>query len=186
MTRGATLALDLATTTGFALLRADGRIESGAVKFAPKAKDTPGARWIKFTTWLGEMVAAHPSIALVVYEDVVFIGGPGGAYASQVYGGFVAMMQMFFDRRAIPYIGHGVPEVKKKWTGRGDAKKHEMIARCQELGFNPSDDNEADAIALLHVATGRAPPVLAPKRPRLKPSADTKTAALDIMPAAPF
>jgi Holliday junction resolvasome RuvABC endonuclease subunit len=186
MTHVVTLALDLATTTGYALLRADERIESGAVKFAPKAKDTPGARWIKFTTWLGEMVAAHPNIALVVYEDVVFIGGPGGAYACQVYGGFVALMQMFFDRRGIPYIGHGVPEVKKKWTGRGDAKKDEMIARCKELGFNPTDDNEADAIALLHVATGRAPPVLMPKRPRAKPSKDTATAALDLLPTAPF
>ena len=34
-------------------------------------------------------------------------------------------------------------------TGKGNADKQAMIAAVRERGFEPADDNEADAIAIL-------------------------------------
>jgi Holliday junction resolvasome RuvABC endonuclease subunit len=48
----------------------------------------------------------------------------------------------------------GVPvgTIKKFATGRGNASKEEMIAAAKSRGFEPVDDNEADALAILFLA----------------------------------
>ena len=48
----ATLALDLGTSTGWAIQYEDGRIESGYVSFKPKKNEGYGVRYIKFQKWL--------------------------------------------------------------------------------------------------------------------------------------
>lgn len=150
------LALDLATCTGFAILRADGSVESGSKGFAPRSKEGDGQRWARFRSWLLDIKRVHEPIERIAYEEVVG-GVPGQVYAAQVYGGFVAVLQLFAEHHDIPYQGYNVSTIKKAWTGKGNATKHMMIARCRTLGFNPKDDNEADAIALLHVALDRVP-----------------------------
>jgi Holliday junction resolvasome RuvABC endonuclease subunit len=185
MTTPVTLALDLATQLGFALLRADGRIESGSEGFQVGAKERPGVRWVRFRTWLLEMKRCQ-DFTDVAYEQV--IGQmPGQVRASQVYGGFEATLQSFCEHHAISYRGLGVSKVKQAWTGKGNADKALMIARCRELGFNPVDDNEADAIALLHVHLGRVPRLTleqqaAKLRRKPKPNPDTKTRPLGVDP----
>lgn len=174
-----TLALDLGTQLGYAIARADGRIESGSESFALRAKEGDGMRWVHFRRWLVEMKAVH-DFKRVAYELV--IGGvPGQVYAAQVYGGFVAILQAFCEHHQINYAGHHVGTIKKAWTGSGAAKKHHMIARAKALGFNVTDNNEADAIALLHVELGRVPPLpleaQIKKRP-LRKNTDKATRAL--------
>lgn len=174
-----TLALDLGTHCGWALLRADGRIESGCESFNPKIREGAGQRWIKFRAWLVEVKNTH-GINRIAYELV--IGGmPGQVYAAQVYGGFVAVLQHFAEHHQLPYEGFHVGTIKKAWTGNGSAKKSDMIARCKELGFTPANDNQADAIALLHLACNRVPKLpierqaaRIPKR-KPKPNPDTRT-----------
>jgi Holliday junction resolvasome RuvABC endonuclease subunit len=39
-------------------------------------------------------------------------------------------------------------QVKKFWTGKGNAKKPDMVARARALGFAVTNDDEADAIAV--------------------------------------
>ena len=177
------LALDLATEMGYALLRADGRIESGSVKFNPKAKEGDGVRWLLFKRWLLETKAANEGLSRVAYELVVG-GVPGQVYAAQIYGGFVAVLQSFCEHHQIVYTGHHVGTIKKKWTGNGAAKKHHMVARCNALGFGTRNHNEADAIALLHVALDRCPPLPleahVKKRPlRKDPDTSSKSLAFD-------
>ena len=46
------LALDLGTTTGWALRSADGRIVSGTVSFRPSRYDGGGVRYLRFRAWL--------------------------------------------------------------------------------------------------------------------------------------
>jgi hypothetical protein len=58
-----TLALDLGTNLGFALLRADGRIESGIERFEAKSKEGPGMRWVHFKRWLVDMKACNEGSA---------------------------------------------------------------------------------------------------------------------------
>jgi hypothetical protein len=152
-----TLALDLGTNTGFAVLRADGRIESGEERFNPKAGEGPGGRFVRFRRWLLDVKQANPELARVVYEDVAFIGKPGAAYAVQIYGGFLAIVLMFIEHHQLEAEGFAVGRIKKQFAGSGKAQKKDVIETCKRLGFNPGGDNEADAIALLHVATGTAP-----------------------------
>jgi Holliday junction resolvasome RuvABC endonuclease subunit len=49
-----------------------------------------------------------------------------------------------------------VGEIKRGWTGKGNAKKEAMVAEAVRRGYSPADDNEADAIALF---TLKAPAV---------------------------
>jgi Holliday junction resolvasome RuvABC endonuclease subunit len=42
-----------------------------------------------------------------------------------------------------------VGTIKRHVTGRGNADKDAVIAAVRALGFDPFDDNEADALALL-------------------------------------
>jgi Holliday junction resolvasome RuvABC endonuclease subunit len=151
------LALDLGSRMGWALLRADGRVESGVEAFSPKTNESPGGRFNRFRRWLVDMKQAHPELARIAYENVNFIGGPQGTYAVQVYGGFEAIVLMFCDHHQIECRGHAVGTVKKRFAGSGKATKDDMIAQCRAMGFKPQDDNEADAIAVLHVATDRCP-----------------------------
>jgi hypothetical protein len=46
--------------------------------------------------------------------------------------------------------GHVVPAltIKKFWTGSGKSKKPDMIAEAQKRGYDVTDDNEVDAIAI--------------------------------------
>jgi hypothetical protein len=168
-----TLALDLGSDTGFAVLRADGRIESGTEKFHPKNGEGPGGRFVRFRRWLVDVKQANPELARVVYEDVSFVGAPGAAYAVQLYGGFKAIVLMFVEHHQLETKGFAVSTIKKQFAGSGKAQKKDVTDSCKRLGFMPGTHNEADAIALLHVATGTAPLLTmsgaTPKRRRPKP-----------------
>lgn len=178
------LALDLATEMGYALNRADGRIESGSVKFNPKAKEGEGMRWVLFKRWLVEKKAENERLERITYELVVG-GVPGQVYAAQIYGGFVAIVQSFCEHHQLAYNGIHVGTIKKRWTGNGAARKPDMVARCRALGFNITNHNEADAIALLHVQLDRVPalPLEAQvkKRP-LRKDPDTTSKSLQFDP----
>ena len=49
------LALDLGTTTGWAIRGFDGLITSGTVSFKPGRYDGGGMRYLRFTNWLSEI-----------------------------------------------------------------------------------------------------------------------------------
>ena len=49
----------------------------------------------------------------------------------------------------MPYQGVPVGTIKKHASGKGNAPKQAMIDAARQRGFNPADDNEADAIAIL-------------------------------------
>ena len=42
--------------------------------------------------------------------------------------------------------------IKRFITGKGNASKLEVIKAVKALGHRPIDDNEADALSLLHLA----------------------------------
>lgn len=149
------LALDLATRTGYALLRDDGRIESGEERFDLKKHEGPGARYVKFHSWLIDLKSCY-TLTRLVYEKVMG-HGPFQVLSAHVYGGMLAHLEAFGERHQIPYDGIAVTTIKKKFAGHGAAQKVDMMRQCEALGFKPCSHNEADAIALLHVAIDRCP-----------------------------
>ena len=142
----AILALDLGTTTGWALRFDTGRIISGVETFKPSRFEGGGMRYVRFVDWLVEIAMHGHGIRRVVFEEV---RRHAGTDASHVYGGFLATLTSWCEEHEIPYEGVPVGTIKRFATGRGNADKAAMIAAIQARGFAPADDNEADAIALL-------------------------------------
>ena len=72
--------------------------------------------------------------------------------AAHVYGGLMATLTAWCEQNNIPYQGVPVGTIKKHATGKGNADKAAMIEAMQALGHPVTDDNEADALALLYWA----------------------------------
>ena len=140
------LALDLGTTTGWAVQAADGLITSGTVSFRPSRYDGGGMRYLRFTNWLGELDRLSGPVGSIWFEEV---RRHAGTDAAHVFGGLMASLTSWAELRGIPYQGVPVGTIKKHATGRGNADKLAMIAAARARGFSPADDNEADAIAIL-------------------------------------
>jgi hypothetical protein len=140
------LAIDLGTTTGWALRSTGGMITSGTVSFRPSRYDGGGMRYLRFQNWLAEMDRLSGPIATIFYEEV---RRHAGTDAAHVYGGLMATLTSWAEMRGVPYQGVPVGMIKKHATGKGNANKAAMIAAARAKGFSPVDDNEADAIAIL-------------------------------------
>ena len=50
-------------------------------------------------------------------------------------------------------VHRGYVTIKRHATGKGNASKDMVIASMRARGHTPADDNEADALALLHLVT---------------------------------
>jgi hypothetical protein len=140
------LALDLGTTTGWALHGHDGLITSGTVSFRPSRFDGGGMRYLRFTNWLTEIDRMSGPISTIWFEEV---RRHAGTDAAHVYGGLMATLTAWAELRGVPYEGVPVGTIKRHATGKGNAAKQAMIDAVRARGFDPADDNEADAIALL-------------------------------------
>ena len=143
------LALDLGTHTGWALQHLDGTITSGTEHFKPGRFEGGGMRYLRFKRWLSELKAAASDIHAVYFEEV---RRHAGVDAAHVYGGLLATLTAWCEHHNIAYQGVPVGTIKKHATGKGNAGKEEMIASVRKRGHAPADDNEADALALLHWA----------------------------------
>jgi Holliday junction resolvasome RuvABC endonuclease subunit len=144
------LSLDLATQTGWAYSSA-GLVTSGSEGFQLKKKDGPGVRFLKFRSWLRDQIEiVKPE--LVVFEEVM--RWSSGA-AAKCYCGLLAILLTECEAKGISYKGVHVGTIKKSATSKGNATKDQMIQAAVALGYAPTDDNEADAIHLLHLIIGQ-------------------------------
>lgn len=144
------LALDLGTQTGWAMRDRNGLITSGSQSFHPRRFDGGGMRFLRFKRWLDEMKGA--GLEAIYFEEV---RRHMGVDAAHCYGGFMATLTAWCETEKIPYEGVPVGAIKKDFTGKGNADKPAMIARAVALGHAPTDDNEADAIALVRLVAKR-------------------------------
>jgi hypothetical protein len=153
------LALDLGTTCGWAL-REGNHIESGVQTFDVKRGESPGMRYLRFNRWLDEMMfpPGEPRlqrIDVLVFEQAHHRGGA----ATEVAAGFSTRVMECAARLEIEHFAIHTATLKKFTTGKGNAKKAEMLAAVCRRWKAVTDDNEADAIALLYYAIAEiAPP----------------------------
>lgn len=122
-------------------------VVSGTKDFHPQRFEGGGMRFLRFKRWLTEVKAAVGEIHAVYFEEVRRHAGVDAAHA---YGGFMAHLTAWCEHHNIPYAGVPVGTIKKHATGKGNANKDLMVQAAQKRGFAPIDDNEADALALLH------------------------------------
>lgn len=153
------LALDLGTTTGWALRSAQGPIAHGFVSFKSQRFEGGGMRYLRFRRWLDDLretvcrTGTSPGIDALYFEEV---RRHLGVDAAHVYGGLLATLTAWCEYHQIPYQGVPVGTIKRHATGKGNASKAEVVAAIRSLGHPVTDDNEADALALLHCALAQA------------------------------
>ncbi|MEH0008286.1 MAG: hypothetical protein V6Z82_06145 [Flavobacteriales bacterium] len=119
---------------------------SGTVNFRPTRWQGGGMRYLKFARFLTELHETAGPFGVVYYEEVRRHLGVDAAHA---YGGFLAHLTAWCEKRGIPYEGVPVGTIKKHATGRGNATKAQVLEAVRQHGYRPEDDNEADALALM-------------------------------------
>lgn len=139
------LTVDIGTTLGWALL-AEGRVVSGRYDMTPKKGENPGVRFVRFKR---EFLSNFRAVREVYFEEV---RRHEGTHAAHIYGGFWAHLLAWCEENSIPYRGVEVAAIKKHVTGKGNANKMAMIDAMRKRGYDPVDDNEADALAILSYA----------------------------------
>ncbi len=137
------LALDIATMTGYCTTTT-----SGVWNLTPRKNESKGIRLIKFKASLREMVQLE-QINLIVFEGAVTYGKFPNHVGIELQG----VLKLFCEENSIEYRSYMPTEIKKFGTGKGNAKKDQMIQVAQEkYGYQGNNDNEADAIILYHLA----------------------------------
>ena len=160
-----TLALDLATVTGFAIAKppyapAPSPVERAAGTAMPQRfsgsksfqsySGNLGMVFDKFESWLGEMVTVHQP-DMIVFE-APFVGAVRNANTARMLFGFCSLTEMVTFRRGVRVLECNNSIIKKHATGNGNAPKGSMIKAARDMGWNPKDDNEADALWLADYA----------------------------------
>lgn len=138
------LALDLATRTGWALIRDGKVIESGVQDFSKRRGESNGLLFLRARKWLAEFI--HPTRPdLVAYEQAHFRGGA----ATEICVGLQTRAQEQAAEWGVESAPVATGTLKRWATGKGSADKTAMISwAAAQMGREPEDDNEADAVAV--------------------------------------
>lgn len=132
------LSLDIATKTGWKT-----ETSSGVWNLKPNRGESEGMRVVRFKAKVRELIQLE-NIDLIAYER------PAGMHKSSIMvaSEMVGVLKDLCIELNINLACYSATEIKKFATGKGNANKEAMIAAATKLGYNPQDDNEADAIHL--------------------------------------
>lgn len=135
------LALDIATHTGWKTESA-----SGVWSLKPNRGESEGMRVVRFKAKVRQMIELE-HINLIAYER------PAGLHKSSIMvaSEMVGVLKDLCIEVGVDLCCYSASEIKKFATGKGNANKDAMVKSAKELGFNPEDDNEADAIHLYNL-----------------------------------
>ncbi|MER2263524.1 crossover junction endodeoxyribonuclease RuvC [Methylobacterium oxalidis] len=139
------LALDLATRIGWACGAPDEEPVYGSHTL-PSASASLGRFGDAYDQWLLDRLDFFRP-GLVIFE-APFVSGTGNANTARKLMGLCWQTEIACYRRETQCLEHGNTSLKKFFTGNGRAEKADMMAACRRLGWNPKDDNAADALAL--------------------------------------
>lgn len=144
--------LDLGRRTGWACFKGglEPMMDSGVFELYqprdPQPDYQPDERFNALYSFLGKLHQAT-SFTHLAFEMVTF--GQKGAQAT-TWPGYRAIVMMWAQRAGCKVIPMHTGTIKKAFCGNGAAKKEEMIETARRRGYLPFDDNECDAIAVLH------------------------------------
>lgn len=145
----------MATRFGWACGAPGGRPAYGSVLLSGRERP---ARYAGFLDWLDDAARVHKP-ARIVAEAPLASGDFAGRDAALLALGFGAHLEMWAWDRSIPLEMMHAGTVRKQVLGRGTFPKGEakgaVIEWARREGFEPGDDNAADALLLWHAATGQ-------------------------------
>ena len=160
------MALDLASTSGWAVGIPGGTPISGSVRFA-SAGASHEAIFAKAAQWMNGVLVAHAP-SLVVWEAPLATsfrrGTNNSVVVSMLFGlpaviGAVAYLRGIYDIRKA-----STRDVRMHFIGqnpKGHIGKKLVMRQCRAMGWSPIDDNESDALALWHYMCALIEPKLA-------------------------
>jgi Holliday junction resolvasome RuvABC endonuclease subunit len=115
-----------------------------------------GECFLGLDSWLTEKLdETMPDV--VIFEAPIFFGR-GDVMIVQRLMGLAAITELIALKRGLRVYRAEGSTVTKAFTGRGrfpggrEEKKRATIETCRHYGWSPTDDNQADALALLHYA----------------------------------
>jgi len=145
------LALDLSPRIGFAA-GAGARATYGA-KELPWSGRNSGPAFAVFEEWLGGKIDVfRPD--LIAFEKAL-PHAPKDAALGEFLMGLTSIARLCAGRKGIRCEAYHPATIKLFWTGFGLAKKPAMIAQARAYGYQISDDNIADGIAIWHLAKSK-------------------------------
>lgn len=138
------LALDLATSCGFAIGCETLPYGSGTWDLSSRPGDSYGVRYLLLRARLTEARAAYPGLGLVVTETAHHRGGA----ATRLALGYQATVETWCVENGVEHAGVATSALKKHATGKGNADKAAMLAAARRRWtIDPAaTDDEIDAL----------------------------------------
>jgi Holliday junction resolvasome RuvABC endonuclease subunit len=143
---GKIMTFDLAASTGFAKGDPDALPSFGSHLFKSTG-DNFGRHQANVREWLGQILVVERP-ALIGYEQPSVFSKTTPATIIKLCSYASTLEELCLrENLNIPVRQVNPSQVKKFWTGKGNAKKPDMEARAKKLGFAVRNDDEADAVA---------------------------------------
>lgn len=166
MFTGKVLALDIASTTGWAYGAPGSVPKCGSHRIAVRGTSR-AAMYRHYRTWLDFLCSAHPP-KLIVYESPavpMIMHGKTNIDTIRLLTGFAEHLEEWaYDKFELREAT--VAQVRAHFIGsnmKSALATPKVIARCEELGWKVENDDEADAAALWDYQCGFLRPDLAYK-----------------------
>lgn len=115
-----------------------------------RSNEAAGLRLVRFYQKLGT-VSRQLGIERVYFEELRFVM-PKRVSGSIAVAEMQGVLKMFCETKHIPYTGYSPSEIKKHATGKGNAKKADMVLAARQKFGLVHGDNEADALWILDLA----------------------------------
>ena len=141
------LALDQATSCGWAVTETDGTVvASGVWKLADRNRtgESRGMRYIRFRSNLRHAIELYKP-GMICHEQTLLRGGA----ATEIANGLKALILETAAELGLEVSCVHTSELKHWATGNGRAEKADMVKAAERLGNRPvACDDEADAILI--------------------------------------
>jgi Holliday junction resolvasome RuvABC endonuclease subunit len=135
------LALDIATNTGWCT-----KTSYGTWNLKPNRGESEGMRVVRFKAKVREMINLE-QIGVISYERVAGQHKSSIIVASEMVG----VLKDLCLELGIELCSYSAKEIKSFATGKGNANKEAMMRAAIDQGYQPGDDNAADAIHLFNL-----------------------------------
>ena len=148
-------ALDLATKTGVAVGPLGGGPELWTLDLKSKGEAKFHATRLMQIQGLAHRLIAEHGVRFIAIEKP-FIAAHNNWETTLLTIGLTANVLSWAARKGIPVDIFPSQTVAKHFTGSGkmkrDEKKAAILTECRARGWDPKDDNQADAAALWHLS----------------------------------
>jgi Holliday junction resolvasome RuvABC endonuclease subunit len=149
MSVGIILFFDFSHHTGWAVGHPDARPVFGQYDF-PSTEDNFGRHQANVRAWLTATINLHQP-DLIGFEQMSLFKNTTPGTMIKLASFTLTLEELCLRENMNRRVRQANPsKMKKFWTGAGNAKKPDMMARARKLGFKVQTDNEADAVAGWH------------------------------------